>query len=84
MSVGTLQSLLKTLRLSTSAQELPSLLAESKRAVNLSWAIDLLQREVDSRKENMLQRKIKRGNFQLLKAMEDFDWDFNPKINSNF
>lgn len=81
MSVGTLQSLLKSLRLSTSAQELPELLAESKKAVNLSWAIDLLQREVDSRRESTLQRKIKRGNFQLLKVMEDFDWDFNPKIN---
>ncbi len=83
MSLETLQSLLKTLRLPTAANELPEILAESKKAVNLSWTIELLQREVDHRREGTLQRRINRGNFQLMKAIEQFDWEFNPQINRN-
>lgn len=80
MSVEVLQSLLKSLRLPIAANELPCVLEESRKAINVSWAVDLLQREVDHRREGNLNRRIKRGNFQLMKALEQFDWDFNPKI----
>jgi DNA replication protein DnaC len=81
MSLESFQTLLKSLRLTTAAHEIPQILADYKKAVNLSWAIDLLQREVDSRREKYLQRRLHCGNFQLMKALEQFDWDFNPKIN---
>ena len=80
MSIEVLQSLLKSLRLPIAANELPCVLEESRKAINVSWAVDLLQREVDHRREGNLNRRIKRGNFQLMKALEQFDWDFNPKI----
>ena len=80
MSVETLQSLLRTLKLSTSALELHEVLMVNKKAANLSWVIELLQREVDSRREGALQRRINQGNFKLMKSLEQFDWDFNPCI----
>lgn len=81
MSVTTLEKLLRDLRLKTAADDLSAVLKGSKGNVSLNWAINLLQREIDSRGEKALQCKIQRAGFEELKCLEYFDWSFNPKIN---
>jgi len=71
---------MKELRLRTASSELRDLLKEYKTNVSLDWITDLLQREVDSRKENALRMRIKRAKFPALKSLENFDWDFNKTI----
>ncbi|MFY7886154.1 MAG: ATP-binding protein [Dolichospermum sp.] len=80
MSVKTLEELLRRLHLSTAANELNLVLSGSKSNVSLSWAINLLQREIDNRHERSLQYKVKRSGMPELKSIEDFDWSFNPDL----
>jgi len=81
MSVESFQSQLKQLRLATASLELRDVLKNHSKAASLSWAVDLFQREIDQRKENGLQKRIQRANFKLKKSFEQFDFEFNPKIN---
>lgn len=81
MSIKSLESLMKELRLKTAATELRSLLKEYKSNISLDWITDLMQREVDDRKERALQNRIKRAKFPSLKSFEEFDWTFNKSIN---
>ena len=83
MSVTTIESLFRTLRLSTAANELSTVLKESKSNASLSWLVNLLQREVDARKEKSTQGKIKRSGIPELKCLESFDWNFNKSINKD-
>lgn len=69
------------MRLPTAANELESVLSAQKKAVSTGWVEDLLSRELDQRKENSLQARIKSAKFPELKSTESFDWDFNPEIN---
>lgn len=80
MSVQTVETLLRGLRMTTAAEELSDVLMEAKSNVSLSWLINLLQREVDARKERQLQTRIKRSNIPELKSVESFNWNFNPAI----
>jgi len=81
MNVETVRSQLRTLKLHTAASELEEVLAENKKAVSLSWLSDLLEREVDARRERALMARIKRANFPEITTLEGFDWSFNPDIN---
>jgi DNA replication protein DnaC len=81
MSIKNIESLLRSLRLPTAANELESILSGQKKAVSIGWVEDLLSRELDQRKENSLQTRIKSAKFPELKSTESFDWDFNPEIN---
>lgn len=83
MSVKTVESLLRRLRLSTAAEELNAVLSESKSNASLGWVVNLLQREIDSREERSLQNKVHRSQMPELKSIEDFDWNFNPNINKD-
>jgi DNA replication protein DnaC len=81
MSVKSIESLLRNLRLPTAANELESILSAQKKAVSTGWVEDLLTRELDDRREKALQSRIKLAKFPELKSTENFDWDFNPDIN---
>lgn len=81
MSVKSVELLFRDLRLVTAASELTSVLKESKENVSLGWLNNLLQREVDARRERSLQSKIIRSKMPELKSLEEFDWGFNPEIN---
>ena len=81
MSVKNVESLLRSLRLPTAANELESVLSSQKKAVSTGWIEDLLSRELDFRRENALKSRIKSAKFPELKHIESFDWDFNPEIN---
>ena len=80
MNIKAIQTQLRTLKLITAAQEIDTVLSTYKRAVSLDWVVDLLEREIDARKERALQSRIKRALFPEVTALESFDWKFNPKI----
>jgi len=81
MSIKSLESLMKQLKLKTAAKDLRELLKEYESNISLDWITDLLQREVDDRKERALECRIKKAQFPALKSFEHFDWDFNKSIN---
>jgi DNA replication protein DnaC len=80
MSVTTLQEQLRALRLSTAARELPVLLADSKKNAQTDWVVQLLERELDARRERALERRITFARFPELATLEAFDWEFDPEI----
>lgn len=80
MEVETIRSQLKTLRLATAARELEEVLTKQKKAVNLGWMADLLERELDARRESALKTRIKAAKFPEVTSLETFDFAFNPDI----
>jgi len=81
MNVETVRNQFRTLKLHTAASEMEEVLTEHKKAVSLTWISDLLEREIDARREKALMRRIKRANFPEITTLEGFDWSFNPDIN---
>jgi DNA replication protein DnaC len=80
MNIEIVRSQLKDLRLPIAAKEMEAVLADQKKAVSLGWISDLLQREIDSRRENSLKAIIKSGRFPEVTTLESFDFSFNPDI----
>lgn len=77
-----LRGTLKKLRLSGLAQALEVRLQEAA-GHNLTHAEFLeliLQDELDVRGERQIERRVKAANFRELKALDEFDWSFNPSI----
>lgn len=83
MNVETMKQQFKTLKLPTAGRELEAVIARHKQAVSLSWVSELLEREIDDRKERALQKRITRACFPEVKTLESFDWKFNPKVDKN-
>jgi len=83
MNLETIRSQLRTLKLQTAAREIEEVLSRHKRAVELSWVSELLEREIDARKQRALERRIKRAAFPEVTSLESFDWKFNPKIDQS-
>lgn len=80
MNIETVRNQLKSLKLTTCWNELEEVLSKHKKAVDLSWISDLFEREIDARKERALSSRIKRASFPEITSIENFDWNFNPKI----
>ena len=80
MNVETVKTQLKSLRLSTAAREIEEVLSQHKKAVSLPWLAELLEREIDARKQNALTLRIKQAGFPEQTSLEAFDWSFNPQI----
>lgn len=83
VNVKTVETLLKQLRLTTAASELNEVLSNEKSNAKLDWIANLLQREVDVRRERQIQQKIKRSRIPDLKSLESFEWEFNPTISKS-
>jgi DNA replication protein DnaC len=81
MNVEAIKTQLKQLRLPTAAKQIEEVLNHHKKAVSLTWLSELLEQELDARKESSLQTRIKQAGFPELTALESFDWSFNPAIN---
>jgi DNA replication protein DnaC len=77
-----LQTTLKTLRLSGLLQSLEVRLQEAagNSLTHAEFLELVLQDELLVRKERQIQRRTKAAFFRELKALEDFDWQFNPSI----
>jgi DNA replication protein DnaC len=80
MNVETIRKQLRSLKLSTAAEELEAVLMRHPQAASLQWVSELLEREIDARQERGLQRRIQRAEFPEVTTLESFDWQFNAKI----
>lgn len=80
MTIDTIRDQLKTLRLPQAAQDLDAVLAKRKPKVDIAWLAELLELELDTRKENAIERRIKRADFPERRSLEQFNWDFNNKL----
>lgn len=80
MNIEIVRSQLRDLRLPVAAQEVETVLADQKKAVSLDWISELLQRELDARRENSLRARIKAAHFPEVTTLESFDFAFNPDI----
>lgn len=81
MDVETLKTQFRNLNLKVAASELEEVLTKNRKAASISWAVEIMERELDARKERAIQARIKRADFPEIVALETFDWKFNPKIN---
>lgn len=80
MNPEIVKALLVELRLSTAAKELEEVLQAQKKAISLSWLSDLLEREIDSRRQKGLSKRIRTARFPEITTIEGFDFAFNPDI----
>jgi DNA replication protein DnaC len=80
MTLDTIRDQLKTLHLSHAARELETILSNRKSRTDMQWLSELLESELDARKQNAIERRIKRADFPERRSLEQFNWDFNPKI----
>jgi DNA replication protein DnaC len=80
MNPETLKQQLQILRLPIASQNLEDNLSRHKKAVSLGWIAELLQCEIDARREAAIQTRIKRASFPEITSIENFDFTFNPSI----
>lgn len=80
MNRETVKNQFKILKMLTAAGELDDVINSRKKTVHFDWLSQLLEREIDARKERALQWRIKRALFPRVTSLEDFDWEFNPDI----
>ena len=76
----TVKEQLKTLRLATARLEIEDVLARHKKAASLPWVTELLNREIDARKESSLRARLKTARFPVATTLESFDFAFNPQV----
>jgi len=77
-----LQSVLRQLRLSGLANTLDVRLQEAAghQLTHAEFLELILQDELAVRNDCLLERRVKAASFRELKAVDDFDWSFNPSI----
>jgi len=77
-----MESALKALRLGGMAKVLPVRYQEAKAndLDYLEFLERLVQDELDKRKDNLLNRRIKTAKFPALKTLDQFDFSFNTSI----
>lgn len=80
MTVDTVRDQLKALRLPQAALELEAVLSKRKARTDIQWLSELLEIELDTRKDNAIERRIKRAEFPERRSLEQFNWDFNKKL----
>lgn len=82
MSQTNLESTLRQLRLSGLAQSLSVRLQEAaaNRLSHGEFLELILQDELNVRHQRLLGRRTKAADFHSLKALDNFDWSFNPSI----
>ncbi|MCP4602902.1 MAG: hypothetical protein GY847_20695, partial [Proteobacteria bacterium] len=78
----TLETTLKTLRLSGMKQSLDIRLEEAAghSLTHGEFLEVILQDELLVRKERKIERHIQNAGFRDLKSLQDFDWQFNTSI----
>lgn len=80
MNVEIIRAQLNNLRLPAAASEIEEVLNAQKKSVSLGWVSDLLEREIDSRKQIALKNRIQAAKFPEITTLEGFDFGFNPDI----
>jgi DNA replication protein DnaC len=80
MTVDVIREQLKQLRLSVASNEIEAILQKRKSRTDIGWLSELLEVELDARKENAIERRVKRADFPERRSLEQFNWDFNKKL----
>jgi DNA replication protein DnaC len=80
MIVDTIRDQLKQLRLPVASKELEAILQKRKKPSDVQWLSELLEVELDTRKDNATEKRIRRAGFPERRSLEQFNWDFNKKI----
>lgn len=83
MELETIRTQLRQLKLATASKELDEVISRTKKAVSLEWLSQLLEREIDARKESSLKTRLLAAKFPEIKSWEDFDFSFNEKIDQS-
>ena len=74
---------LRRLKLHASASHLEGMLSIQKKAIALDWLTELLETELNARKEAATQNRIRLAQFPEVKTIEHFDFGFNKNINES-
>ncbi len=80
MQMDVIREQLKQLRLPSAMAELEIILQKRKVKSDIGWLSELLESELDARKQSALERRIKRAAFPERTSLEQFNWGFNKKI----
>lgn len=80
MTIDVIRDQLKKLHLPAASMELENILQKRKKPVDVQWLSELLTAEIDSRRDNATERRIKRADFPERRSFEQFNWDFNKKL----
>ena len=80
MNIEIIREQFRKLRLPAAAAVLEEIITKKSRSQDLPWLCELLEYELDARKESAIQRRIKNASFPELTSLELFNWQFNPKI----
>lgn len=80
MNMETIRGQLTALRLPAAAENFESVLAARKVKSDFTWLSTLFEYELNSRKENALEKRIKKAMFPERRTLEQFNWGFNRKI----
>ena len=84
MSEQTLEQRLRRLRLGYMAAHVEAHNAESLRAKNsyLEFFAGLVDGELSARENKAMTKRIKKANFPVAKTLEEFDFDFQPRLDA--
>jgi len=80
MTIETVREQFKKLKLRTASEDLDEILGKKKRVTDIVWLSELLERELDARRDKAIERRIIRANFPERTSIEQFNWDFNRKL----
>jgi len=80
MQMDVIREQLRKLRLPIASLELESVLSRRKAKADFNWLSELLEIELDARKENAIERRLKKAMFPERTSFEQFNWEFNPRI----
>lgn len=80
MQMDVIREQLKQLRLPSAMNELEMILQKRKVKSDIGWLSELLESELDARKQSALERRMKRASFPERTSLEQFNWGFNKKI----
>jgi len=84
MNVETVKAQLRKLKLSTAAKEFDEVTARHKAAVSLHWISEVLEREIDKRRERSLEKRIDRAVIPLdrdkIEELSKLDFVRNNRI----
>jgi DNA replication protein DnaC len=80
MQMDVIREQLKKLKLPTASKEFLSVLEKRKTKGDLGWLSELFEIELDARKENAIERRLKKALFPERTSLEQFNWEFNKSI----
>lgn len=80
MTIESIREQFSKLKLTTASQELEAVLSKGKAKNDIKWINELLELELDARREAGIERRIKKADFPERTSLEQFNWNFNKEI----